>query len=388
MKSAYNETGLRNLFILKEVKQWSAHQLLDLTQYTAIRDVYPVHFYHPNFIIRVLLFIATLVGLGGITGMLALIFMETLESIIGPLCIVYGIASFFVLDQALIKRNHHYKSGVTEALLYHAIGFTLGGIASLFYFDESAFAIWGFIIFGFAAYRYVDLVSTVCSVAAFAFLLFNEMNAMGGVVQQLIPVVLIGVFTPLYFFITFLKTKKSLDVWQNCLVVIETFSLLIIYAAGNYFVVREMSESLLGLEIAPGDDIPFAYLFYFLTVAIPVAYLLFALRNKDAVLLRISLAALAFSVFTFKYYYGFGHPEITLTVAGAILLLIAAAIFRYLTTPKHGFTQEKILSSKWSNLNAEAFIMSQTLGGNQAPADEGIDFGGGSFGGGGSGGNY
>jgi uncharacterized membrane protein YgcG len=95
----------------------------------------------------------------------------------------------------------------------------------------------------------------------------------------------------------------------------------------------------------------------------------------------------AFSVFTFKYYYGFNHPEITLTIAGIILLGISLALLNYLKTMKAGYTRENLLSEKWSSMNAEAFIISQTMGGNQIKSGS-YEGGGGSFGGGGASGNF
>ena len=104
-------------------------------------------------------------------------------------------------------------------------------------------------------------------------------------------------------------------------------------------------------------------------------------------LIRTSLIVLAFSVFTFKYYYGFNHPEITLTVAGIFLLGTSLALLNYLKRMKAGYTRENLLSEKWANMNAEAFIISQTMGGNQIK-QESFQGEGGSFGGGGASGNF
>jgi hypothetical protein len=50
-----------------------------------------------------------------------------------------------------------------------------------------------------------------------------------------------------------------------------------------------------------------------------------------------------------------------------------------------GFTRENHLAEKWANLNLQAFVISQTLGGNQPGAGSQIETGGGGkFGGGGS----
>ena len=101
-------------------------------------------------------------------------------------------------------------------------------------------------------------------------------------------------------------------------------------------------------------------------------------------LLRVSLIVLTFSVFTFKYYYSLGHTEITLMIAGSLLIGSAIALMRYLKTMRGGFTGDDMLSSKWAALNGEAFVIPQTMGGNQSGAAKTTTGGGGSFGGGGS----
>ena len=106
------------------------------------------------------------------------------------------------------------------------------------------------------------------------------------------------------------------------------------------------------------------------------------------ILLRVSLVLFACSVLTFKYYYSFGHPEISLTIAGAILLAIALALFNYLKINRNGFTRENLLAEKWGDVNIQAFIISQTLGGNQVTTDGTTQPGGGEFSGGGASGGF
>jgi uncharacterized membrane protein YgcG len=101
-------------------------------------------------------------------------------------------------------------------------------------------------------------------------------------------------------------------------------------------------------------------------------------------LLRVSLVALAFSVFTFKYYYSLGHTEITLTLAGAILIGIAIMLMRYLKVMRNGFTGDNLLSERWADMNVEALVISQTMGGNVAHAGSTDVGGGGDSGGGGA----
>jgi hypothetical protein len=386
MNSAYNPMWLRHLHIIKDCKQWFGHELITKAQLDTIREQHPVAFYHPNVFIRILLFAATLIGLSGVTGLLALMFSEIIDndSAAATMIMVYGIVSFVVLDRLFINSMHHYKSGVTEALMYHAAGFTIGGAAWLFDFDESTVAFVCLVVLGFSAFRYLDIVSTVCAFIALVFFIFNQLYTAGGIVQQIIPLVLIILFTPAYFLIKRIKKNAAAEPWYDVLLVLESLSMLLVYAAGNYLVVRELSTALMGMVIEPGSDIPFALLFYGLTVIIPVAYLYFGIRHKDLVLIRVSLVVIAFSVFTFKFYYSTGHPEITLTLAGAILLGATLLLFRYLKTPQHGYTRENLLKEKWANANLEGFIVSQTLGGNQVTAPEHQGGDGGSFSGGGS----
>jgi len=391
MRSAYNETWLHNLNVVKEVKQWQKQGIISQPQFAAIKEEYQSNFFHPNLIIRILLFIAALLALSGISGILAMMVSDTGQTSVSILCILYGIGSFFFLEKVFIGSSRHYKSGVTEAVLYHAMGFTIGGVIGITDFDEHMMFISCMLMFSFSAYRYLDLVSTTLALLSFAGFVFYEMYTRGGFAQQIIPIAFIILFAPLYFYFRKKKEHIGADLWLNGLILAESICLLLIYAAGNYLVVRELSVSMMDLYMEEGQDIPFAYLFYFLTVIIPIGYLYFAIRNKDIVLLRVSLVAFAFSVFTFKFYYSTGHHEISLTTGGIVLILIAIYLFRYLKTPKHGYTRENIMSDKWGNVNLEAFIVSQTLGGNKVdvpvptPAETG---GGGSFGGGGASGTF
>lgn len=96
---------------------------------------------------------------------------------------------------------------------------------------------------------------------------------------------------------------------------------------------------------------------------------------------------IALSVITFKYYFSLGHYEITLTIAGAIMVGIAYACIRYLKENNTVFTyQEDITDETPGFANAEALLVAQTF--STPVPEKGLEFGGGQFGGGGAGGNY
>lgn len=388
MQSAYNTQWLYNLTVIKETRRWFKHGLITMDQLSSIHASHPSALYHPNFMIRILLFVATLLALSGVTGLFAMMVSDLGESTVLWMCVVYGIGSFIILDLLFIQTNRHFKSGVTEALMYHACGFTIFGLMAVSHGDMHVMFISCVVVFSFSAIRYLDIVTTFCAVGALAGLLFYEVFDMGGVYRQIIPFALIVFFTPLYFSAKALRSKSVFALWNHNLVVVEVLSLLLIYAGGNYLVVRELSALLMDLYLVNGEDIPYAYVFYFLTVAIPIAYLFFGIKNKDVVLLRVSLFVLAFSVFTFKYYYGFGHPEISLTIAGVVLIGIALLVMNYLKVIRHGYIRENLLDEKWGSANIQGILVSQTMCGNYIAADDSFKGGGGEFSGGGASGKF
>lgn len=381
---AYNPTWLQNLNLLKTAKQWQHSNLISKEQFAEIQNQYESKFYHPNFIVRILLFIATAIVLGAITGLLVLGVMDIGEEVLSVLSIIYGVTSWLILDRNFIWKNNHYKSGITEALLYHSILFIVLGCIEFFEDTPEPYAIVLMILFAFASYRYLDLISTMGALLSLGMLMFFVLYRAGGTMQQIIPIVFIITFSPLYFLFRNLGRQRNTGLWKDCLIVAEGVCLLLVYAAGNYLVVRELSIALLNLDLQPGQDIPLAILFYGLTIVIPILYLYTGVTNKDFVLIRVSLIAIAFSAFTFKYYYSTGHHEITFTVSGLFLLITSVALLRWLKTPRNGYTRENILSEKWTNSNAQAFIISQTLGVGTKSEVEQSQFGGGESGGGGA----
>lgn len=388
MTSVYSSSDLYNLAVIKASREWMKHGLISPEQDQAIQQARPSKLYHPNLIIRILLFIATSFALSGVSGIFFLILGDIGETGISIAALMAGIGSFVLVQRLLIVNGHHYKSGVVEAIIYHACGYLIGGVAGLTDANEHVIFLACLLVLGYVAVRYIDLICTALTVLVFTGFLFYECYELNGIFRQIIPFVIIIAFTCVYFLNRWWKSRPEGEEWHDVFVVVEALSLLLIYAGGNYMVVRELSISLMNLSLGDGQDIPFAGMFYGLTAIVPIFFLYRGIRNRDIVLLRVSIFILAFSVFTFKYYFSLGHPEITLTIAGAFVLLTTGWLFRYLKTPRGGFTRENLLSHKWGDENMAAFVISQTLGGNEVKQDDGFKGGGGEFGGGGASGSF
>ena len=173
---------------------------------------------------------------------------------------------------------------------------------------------------------------------------------------SMIPFLMIGIFLGLFFGSRMLQRKADMLLWENHFVLFDTLALLLIYLAGNYFVVREMSVDMMGLDLKEGADIPFAFLFYILTFLIPVLYLAIGVIKKYTLLIRVGVLTILLSVVTIKYYYNIGYPEVTVTLAGGVLILISLSLMKYLKQSRNGFTREKILSRTWEDSNLAAFV--------------------------------
>src|SRR6476660_3496574 len=99
MNSAYHIPWIYNLAVTKEAKRWAKHKFIETEQFTRISEEYKTPLYHPNLIIRILLFVATLFALSGMSGILGLMIAQAGKEIIYLGCIVYGVTSFFVLEK-------------------------------------------------------------------------------------------------------------------------------------------------------------------------------------------------------------------------------------------------------------------------------------------------
>lgn len=170
----------------------------------------------------------------------------------------------------------------------------------------------------------------------------------------------------------------------------NSFCLVLFYLSCNYLVVRELSVMLLGNEILPGKDIPFAIFFYAFTVIVPIAYLVQALKTKDRIMLWISFLAIAFSIYTIRFYYSVLPIEVALTLGGLVLFAIAYFSIKKLKDREIGLTfkPDRINNSN-AFLNAEMLIVASQFGLKPEAVNESpMEYGGGGFSGGGSGGSY
>ncbi len=385
---AYNTTWLQALAISREAKRWLESKLISPEQYQALKAAHTTPLYTPNIFVRIGLAIFTAICVGGFVGLFSLMFSAGGTNGISIWFMMMGIGCIVAME-FLIRERKLYCAGIDDALLYSSIGLLLGGIVFSLYSSNSNLsplvpAIVAAPILAAATIRYADRLTALAAYACVLWIIGHPMLRGGPMAQALLPFTLMLISILTYLATTRFAEREEFSHWNKPLTMIEIASLVTFYLAGNYLIVRESTVNLLSMAIPEGGNIPFAFLFYALTVCIPVAYIIVGLKKRGSILIRVGLLAAAFSAFTFRYYFSLGYPEVVLTLAGIILIAIAVFAIRYLKTARNGFTHERLLAKKFESLDAEMLVVSQTLGATpQQPAQD-FKGGGGEFGGGGT----
>lgn len=394
---AYNKIWLRNIAINKKAKHWYAQNLLSDEQYAAAILKYPSNFYSPNLFIKFGLFLFTWIAISATLGIYASMFSSLFDSpaALPVTAVLYALASVALLE-IFIKNSRIYHSGTDEALLYSGLIATGIAVAGLFNYDIETHGrslLYALLMLPFlfaAVVRYADrLVAVLLSLFCYA-IFFLLVMKIGAIAKLIMPFAFMILSLCFYFKARKMKQQERFFFWKDCIVVFECVALLVFYISGNYYVIREASIGFFEMNLKPGQDIPLAFVFYIFTAIVPLVYMFYGLKKKNKILLWIGLILIAAAVLTFKYYFSLGHPEITLTSAGIIMILVAYVSIKYLKTPKYGITfEEEADEDNFLKTNAEALLVAQSFSRGAVEQPEQTEgFSGGQSGGGGAGGGF
>lgn len=389
----YNKEWLNNLRIGETAEKWFRKNLISEAQRRNIRQQYVCGYKKTNLFMRIGMFIFTFILASSAIGLVMLFIGGLGVESFGIQFLLFAGIIYFVLMKFVRERNY-FRNGIDDMLLHMSLSYFIAGI-SVFVFQamSSGFqnqvliiAIISLPVLFFGALRFADSFATFTSYLCLLLIVFLLFNKTGSTGKAFMPFILLAISAVVYRWAYKTNLKSTAFYWHNCLNTLEAVTLLTLYAAGNYFVVRESTALMFDVQFLPGQEIPFAYVFYALTLAIPVVYVVLGLRNKDRIPLRTGILLFAASVITYKYYYHFMSPEATMIMAGALLVLFSWVVIRVLKNPWKGITA-KDTGNEESFIEAESLVIAQTFGA-QATKSNDMDFGGGKFGGGGAGGNF
>lgn len=387
---AWPTVTLDNLDIQNEAAKAHRQGCLSPETLEAVRTAHPVKLYMPNPITRIGLFILTAIVVSFTVGFLLLLAISgESDSALRAMLIVGSLLCIGVLEFAISQKGS-YRSGINEALLWSAVGLLCTGIfVETRYVSETpiAMVVFGLTVLG--TLRYADMASAAVAYLSFLLIIFWQVLHMphGAAV---LPFLIMALSLAVYLITTRLVKRTALRHYSNCLTLLRILSLITLYMAGNYYVVRETSNTMLMMELQPGQGIPGGWLFWILTVIIPPLYIFLGVRKKDAVLLRTGIILVAMIVFTVRYYNSIMPLETAMVIGGLVLTGGAWALIRYLHTPKNGFTYvESDEPGMADRLKVESLIIAQTFSPGARPTDtNNTNFGGGSGGGGGASGDF
>jgi len=386
---AYNKTWLANLRLQQDAKENLDRGFITSEEFKNIKDKYPVGFYTPGLFVRIGLFILTLVVVTFANGILTLLFASGIYDTPGWFFFL-SILSYIALE-TIIRSKHHFRSGVDDALLIISALLSCIAAGMLFsHYNVVYYAPFSASIFLFSLYfstRFADtLIAALCCAALLAFVYFGWTRSVPSGMTT-IPCVMMLISGGLYWAsYNFSKQKKFID-YHNCFIIAQLVFLLGLYAAGNYYIVETLGNNSIGQPLKP---VPFGAFFWLWTMFVPFVYLAWGIFKKNTILLRLGLVLIAAAVATFRYYYHVLPLDMALTVGGALVLIIAYAVMKYLKTPKRGFTYaEPKTEQMMDTLKAESLIVAETFAKVPAAPSQKTDrFGGGDFGGGGSSDSY
>lgn len=384
----HDKNLLNNLALVEEAETLQNGGFISKEQTKIIKNALPSFRSQNNILVRLGFFLLGAFLYLSICGAISLIGLSG-EDFYFKIC-CYLFAGVGIIGAEFLANQKYYRHGLDDAFILGIllnIGFAIAITTEGYEIIIAVFVA----ITSFLTYRrYLHLLSMLVFCLASSAVLFFGMFEIGDIGKTILPFVAMLASAGFYLFTK--NRIKSLTGWYyyNGLLLANSFCLILFYLSCNYLVVRELSFELLGVDVLPGQDIPFAFFFYAFTFIVPVVYLVQALKTKDRIMLWISLAAIGFSIFTIRFYYSVLPIEVALTFGGLVLFVIAYFSIQKLKNKEEGLTfkPDRINNSN-AILNAEALIVASTFGMKpEVKTDSPMDFGGGGFSGGGSGGSF
>lgn len=395
---AYNPTHIRNRAIRQQADRWHREGLLQADQVTAIQQAYPVPFRNSNVFAEIGAFVFTGIAVGGAYALLMLFMTDLLDNSVsfGAFNALVSLG-LIVLVYSLIRRSNFYRNGPDNVLIVLAASFLITALIVILP-NETPFWLRCLlavpVFLAFASY-YGDVIVTFIALLAFYTALFTGLLELSWG-RAALPFVLMGASLLLWFLIKPIQTRltdTNQTYYADALSIAEWTALIVLAAAGNYFVVRELNGLL--TEVEPGQPRPdvapqisLAWLFWLLTFLIPGVYAYFGFNRKDRMFVILGILGLAAAASTVRYYYALLPLSVHLTLVGSLLIGCAVVAIRYLQQPRFGFTDVPDEESpRQFFLNAETLSIISATGAtiNRQPD---MKFGGGDFGGGGAGSKY
>ena len=380
---AYNKSELENYFLTEEAKKLYQKKFLSKEQLQNINAQLVQLKSNPNIFFRIGFFFLGSFLISTIISAFGLILFPLISEDFEFIFFFYAIVAYVGLE--VLVNMKFFRHGLDDAfVLTSQISFSIGiGILT----EAVLPVLIAMLVLGlFFAIRFINSISAVIAFIGLVGIFFNlivEHDVMPKFYLSFVGLILAIL---VYFFVVHLSKNQNFYPYFKTFDTIRIASLLLGYLSMNYLVVRELSQSLMNLEITNKSDVPLAFVFYGLTFLIPLLYFFLGIKWKDKLVLYTGLVTLTFGFYSIRHYYYFFPIEYVMVISGILLFGLAYFIIQQLKNKTEGVTFQPDRDSDDSLLfNAQA-VLSLANANTPAPTQSNpMEFGGGGFSGGGAG---
>lgn len=385
---AQDKRLLENQFLVAEAHSLYKAKFITEVQFSEIQKAIPTPKKSKNILLRIGFAFLGMLLYASICGFISLLGLRIIDNSFTFFIFVYAAIGF--IGAEFFVRQNHSEQGLDDSFLIIGQLLLGAGIGTITDGYELPVAFVATIVSLLTYLRYINrasiLIFCIASTATIAFGMF-ELGTLG---KAILPFILMLDGLAVYFIGRKLTKNSQFPFYQKGILLVKHFGLILFYFAGNYLVVRELSIKLLGQEIAPNSDIPFAWFFYIFTFIVPIIYLFYGIKRLDRAVLWIGFVTLGLSFYTIDFYFLEVPIEVYLTLGGLLLFAIAYFSIKRLKDKKEGITfQPNRFINSSDFMHTEALILTSQLGLKpETSIDSPMEFGGGGFSGGGSSGEF
>lgn len=335
---AYNRTALDHRALLENAENWHSAGQIDDEKLAEIRTRFRDTLYSPNWPVRIgLAFFGFFLFSAGVGLVFMFFSLATNENEgFSFMMMLAGVGGIFVLEKLLIGEKKHFRSGLDDVFLYGSLWNFIVGCLWLFDFEMpfemrcllvAMPCIW-------AAIRYADTLAALGGLLATFGLFISLVNRLAGSNAALVLPLAAMIFAlSAYFLIKKRRQNPETRFWEMPFDFLEAATLLLFYAAGNFFSIKTGAVEFFGME-----NVPLPWFFWGFTLLAPLGMIGLGLYRKDRILLDIGLFLVAISLATVRYFHSVMPISWAATLGGAVLLVVAWLGIRYLRTNSERFT--------------------------------------------------
>lgn len=385
----YDIKLLENKVLVDEAKSLQKAGFISKEQCQEIESKLPEPKRQKNIFFRIALFVLGIVLYASICGFASLIGLEVIQHEFNFFLYLFaaiGVAGteFFAKQNVKGQGQDDTFNFGSQLLLAIAVGVSSDG-------DGLQIAIVATIMSLLMYMRYLKTISALIFVVASTAVVAYTMFLLGSIGQTVLPFTTLFFGIAMYFVCKKIILSGRFPYYQKGLLWAKNAYLVVIYAACNYYVVRELSEVLLENEIPIDGDIPLAWFFYLFTVSVPAIFIFSGIKQSNRPLLWIGFATAGFAIFTIRTYHHVLPPELALTSGGLALFGVAYLSIKKLKDKTTGITFQPDRFINTSDfMHTEALLLTSQFGLKPeiTPEVSPMEYGGGDYSGGGSGGSF